>query len=275
MKYERIATALLESPWQVHQPVLKTMIRRFAAAVDGVPRAAADSPAGPREHPQVEIAGGVALAFVHGIMGRRLTNLEMECGGFDTAHFITQMRNVADDPSVRVLVVDFDSPGGQAAGTGAAAQALAAVREAGKKVLCYAGGDCASAAYFVAAAGDEIHADPAARVGSISTVCAGVDTSKEWAMKGRELKLFATGKFKATGMDGKEWTPEEEAMMWARVRGFDDEFKGFVRERRPGLAEESMEGQWWYAKDAPAGLIDSTRFESLDALLESVFASLV
>lgn len=277
MKYERIAAKLYDDPWQVFPSTLETMMRRFSSAVNDGARMAADDKVGPRDsfgyiHPQVEMMGPVALARVRGVMGRKLSLMEMECGGFDTMLFIRQMENVADDPAVKTLVMALDSPGGTAAGTMEAAQAVEMVRESGKRVIAYADGDCASAAYFVASAADEIHADPASRVGSISTVCAGVDTSREWAMKGRELKLFATGKFKATGMDGKEWTPEEEDMMWARVRSFDDEFKGFVKRRRPAMAAESMEGQWWYAKDAPAGVVDSTDFPTLDLLLESLFA---
>jgi ClpP class serine protease len=89
-----------------------------------------------------------------------------------------------------------------------------------------------------------------------------------------ELKLFSTGKYKATGMPGKAWTDEEEQMMWDRVKAFDGEFKGFVKERR-GLAEESMEGQWWHARHAPAGLVDSTAFSDVGQVLESLFSGKV
>jgi ClpP class serine protease len=214
----------------------------------------------------------VALARVHGVTGRRLSRMEMLCGGFDTGLFCEQCELVADDPAIHTLVIDFDSPGGLAAGSLAAAQAILAVGAAGKRTVAYASGDCCSAAYFMAAACDEIHADPEARVGSISTVCHGVDTSREWEKKGWELKLFATGKFKATGMPGKAWTEEEEAMMWERVRQFDGEFKGFVKARRPAMAAESMEGQWWNARHAPAGVVDSLDFPSLQLLVESIFA---
>jgi len=35
-----------------------------------------------------------------------------------------------------------------------------------------------------------------------------------------------------------------------------------------------MEGQWWYARHAPAGIVDSTRFLTLDQLVEAVLETL-
>lgn len=285
LPYPRIAAKLASEPWgilpeklaEIHQGFLEA---RASAAV----RMAADDKVGPvvndfwtgeprLAHPQVETMGPVAVAMVHGVTGRGLSRMEMQCGGFDTGLFVEQMQNVAEDPAVRVLVIDFHTPGGMVAGNARAVQAIDDVRAAGKKVIGYTKELCASCGYWMAAACDEFHADPDARVGSISTICSGVDSSKAWEQEGLQLKLFATGKFKATGMDGKEWTAEEEQMMWDRLRPLDMEFKGYVQDRRQ-LAAADMEGQWWYAKHAPAGVVDSTRFESLAQLVEAIWETL-
>ena len=222
-------------------------------------------------HPQIEVAEGVALARVHGVTGKGLSRLAMSCGGFDTGLFRQQLKNIAEDPDVKVLVIDFNSPGGMAAGNAQAADSIFAVREAGKHVIGYASVMCASAAYWMASACDELHAETDALVGSISTITAGVDSSERWAKEGLELKLFATGKFKATGMPGKKWTAEEEKNIWERINKLDAEFKGFVRARR-GLSDADMEGQWWYAKHAPKAVVDSTEFETLEEVLEIAMA---
>jgi len=268
------------------------LVRGFESARE---RMDAGDPVGPRGadfwtgqernfHPQVEVSGGLALARVHGVTGKGLSTMAMECGGFDTGLFRKQLANIAEDPAVKVLVIDFDTPGGMAAGNAQVAQSIRAVAASGKRVIGYAGcgergdgtltlGMCASAGYWMAAACDEFHAEADAIVGSISTIYSGVDSSKAWEKNGLELKLFATGAFKATGMPGKAWTPEEEANIWERVSAIDAEFKGFVAERR-GLPAEHMQGQWWYAKHAPAGVVDSTLFSSLNELLEAVAATL-
>lgn len=287
MTYPRIAAKLSSEVWGILPDKLAEIHQGFreacAAAARGE-RMSADDKVGPvvndfwtgeprHAHPQIETMGPVAVGYVHGVTGRGLSRMEMQCGGFDTGLFVEQMKNVAEDPAIRALVLDFHTPGGMVAGNARAVQSIDEVRAAGKKVYGYTRELCASCGYWMASACDEFHADPDAKVGSISTICSGVDSSKAWEMEGLELKLFATGKFKATGMPGKEWTDEEEAMMWERLRPLDEEFKGYVRSRR-GLAPEAMEGQWWYAKHAPAGVVDSTRFESLAQLVEAVFETL-
>lgn len=286
MKYPRIAAQLYDQPWLMLQSRFQEMTAAFekvrtnpaAMEEDG---AAADDPVGPVfrtwggekgfYHPQIEITEGVALARVHGTTGRGLSKMAMECGGFDTGLFRQQLRNVADDPAVKALVIDFNSPGGMAAGNEQVAADIRGVADSGKRVIGYASMMMCSAAYWMASACDELHADPSAIIGSISTIYAGVDSSRQWANEGLELKLFATGKYKATGMPGKPWSAEEEAMIWDRIRKIDGEFKGYVSERR-GVAAEAMEGQWWYAKHAPSGLVDSVSFTSLAEVIEAAFS---
>lgn len=285
MKYPRIAAELYAAPWQIFPAKYQEITAAFEGArksPGSVPESAADDPVGPIGydyleervkllHPQIQVLGPVALARVHGVTGRRLSQMAMQCGGFDTGLFREQLAAIRADDSIRSLVIDFDSPGGMAAGNTETAAAIREVADAGKHIIGYASGMCCSAAYFLACACDEFHADPAALVGSISTIWAGVDSSKAWAMEGLELKLFATGQFKATGYPGKAWTPEEEANCWAMVRPLDAEFKSYVSARR-GLTSDLMEGQYWTAKHAPAGVVDSTSFADLPAVLEAAFS---
>lgn len=164
MKYPRIAAKLSSEPWgilpeklaEIHQGFTEA---RAAAAV----RMAADDSVGPvvndfwtgeprLAHPQVETMGPVAL--VHGVTGRGLSRMEMQCGGFDTGLFTEQMENVAEDAAVRALILDFHTPGGMVAGNARAVQAIDAVRASGKKVYGYTKELCASCGYTVTVAPD-------------------------------------------------------------------------------------------------------------------------
>lgn len=266
---QRLAVSLHEQPWAI----LPSDYLALAKSLDVM--AAADTVVGESElarylHPQIEVFGTVALARVQGITARRPSLLaQYFFGFFDTALLCEQLANIAEDSTITHLVIDFASPGGQTAGTEAAAQAIRAVAESGKKVIGFASGTCASAAYWLACACDELYAEPDAAIGSVSTIVALEDNSRQWQMAGREAKIFSTGKFKATGQDGKPWTPEEEANVWERVRAVDATFKGYVSERR-GLTADLMEGQWWFAKFAPQGLVDGI-FPDLQSLLEVIF----
>lgn len=284
MKYPRIAAQLYSAPWQIFPAKYQEITAAFESArgaPGSSPEMAAADPVGPIGydwnedkvkllHPQIETFGPVALASVHGVTGRRLSMLAMQCGGFDTGLFEQQLENIATDPAIRTLVIDFDTPGGLAAGGYETAMAIRAVSDAGKHVIGYASGMCCSAGYFLACACDEFHAHPASMVGSVSTIWAMVDSSKAWAQAGLELKLFATGEFKATGYPGKAMTPAEEANCWSVVKPLDDEFKNFVSARR-GLTPDQMQGQWWDAKFAPEGVVDSTSFMKLSQVLEAAF----
>ncbi len=284
MKYPRIAAQLYTEPWLILPAKFAEITAAFEAARGRGARMDADDPVGPevedfwtgriiRPHPQIEVSGGLALAKVHGVTGRGLSAMAMQCGGFDTGLFRQQLANVRDDDRVKALVIHFETPGGMVAGTAQAASAIREVSAAGKRVYGFSSGMCCSAGYWMAAACDEFHTERDAIIGSVSTIFSGVDSSKAWAEAGYELKLFATGKFKATGMNGKEWTPEEEEYCWGRIRAVDAEFKGYVANRR-GIAAENMEGQWWYAKQAPAGFANSTSFDSIDAFIETVYSTI-
>jgi hypothetical protein len=69
-------------------------------------------------------------------------------------------------------------------------------------------------------------------------------------------------------MSGKPWTAEEEAHLMEKVNAIDADFKGFIRSAR-GLSDLQMQGQWWHAAHAPAGVVDSTRFPTLQSLIDS------
>lgn len=283
MSHPLIASKLYLEPWCCMPEVHASICAQFRSHVTGAPRTGAADPVGPEwqnpftgakgfYHPQLVINQGMAYLPISGVIGKHLSSLEMECGGFDLGLLAKQMRNVADDPAIRTLVLDFNTPGGVALGVEAAAQAIREVSAAGIRVVGYTDYQCASAGYWLAAACDEFHAEGSAIVGSISTFCAGIDSHRMWEMAGLELKLFRTGDIKAIGHPGKAWTEEEENFMREKTIGIDTDFKSFVGGRR-GLSAELMNGAYWYAKHAPAGLVDSTAFPTVQHLLESLSLS--
>ena len=96
-------------------------------------------------HPQVEVAGGVALMLVMVMMGMVLSQLAMKCVGYDIGLMGEQLEMVRDDPSVKALVISFDTPGGSVRGLDTAGAQIREVRESGKRVYAYADTLCASA----------------------------------------------------------------------------------------------------------------------------------
>lgn len=265
-----IAGALFCEPWQILPDVYAEFTRQFQQVLDHgrlMDSMAADDPVGGKwrnrwsgeegfYHPQIERGGGIAYRACDGVIGKHLSNFEMSCyGGVDLAILEEQMANVRDDKDVHTLILNFNSPGGRAQGVEQAALAIREVSDAGKRVIAYTDTCCASAAYFLAAACDELIAHKDAIVGSISTISMGIDSSEAWKMEGFKLELVATGKLKAVGQPGKAWTEEERQFLRDRAQVVDDLFKNFVRQHR-SLSDEAMEGAHWYARAAPAQVVD-------------------
>lgn len=279
-----IAAALYCEPWCIRPNDHSVLCDRFRQYLRGefLPDQRADDAVGPKAydwstdsmkhiHPQVQQAAGLALVEVKGIIGKGLSMLEMRCGGYDLALFGEQLQNIIDDGTIKTLVINFDTPGGRVTGVELAAQQIMKVRAAGIRVIGYTSKVCASAGYWLASACDEFYAEGSAIVGSISTVCAGVDSSRNWEMEGLKLELFVTGSLKAIGYDGQAWTEEQRKFMQDTAEAIDGDFKSFVKAQR-ALGDELMNGAYWFAKHAPAGLVDGI-IPSLDNLLEAALAA--
>lgn len=121
----------------------------------------------------VEIRDGVAIVPVTGPIFRRANMFSDVSGpGMTSVQVLAKdFREALENPNVKAILLDVDSPGGEANGIH---EFAAMIRDArGKKPICaYVGGMGASAAYWIASAADEIVADETAMVGSIGTVMA-------------------------------------------------------------------------------------------------------
>jgi protease-4 len=255
----RIAAKIYGEAWLIRGDVWNSITAQFQAIREGA-KMAADDLVGPTfygiaSHPQVQVIIDVAVIPVHGIIGKHLSAIEMECGGYCLANLMIQLDNVRDDPKIRTVVIDFKTPGGIGIGVETAALKIRELAESGKRVIAYTDYDCCSAGYWLASACDEIIAERSAIVGSVSTYIGAIDDSEAWAKAGYKRILARTGDKKAIGMSGKEWTQEEIDYLTEKAKLADQKFKGFISTRR-GLSDDLMQGQTWSAADAPPGVVD-------------------
>lgn len=129
-----------------------------------------------------------------------------------------------DDPNVRAVVLDIDSPGGEAAGAFETATALAAL-SAVKPVTAMVNAVCCSAAYLVAAAANEIVLTQTGSVGSVGVVFIHLDRSGELAKAGVKPTIVHAGAGKA---DGNPFEPLPEAVRLDVQREIDALYGEFV-----------------------------------------------
>lgn len=118
----------------------------------------------------VTTRNGIAIIPVTGPIFR-YANLFTEISGATSIETLaTDFQQVKDDPNVKAIVLEINSPGGEADGTSELAQHIADARGA-KPIIAYVANLGASAAYWIASAADEIVANKAASLGSIGVVC--------------------------------------------------------------------------------------------------------
>ncbi|HET6718088.1 MAG TPA: S49 family peptidase, partial [Rhodocyclaceae bacterium] len=162
-------------PWAMTPAMLHT-ISAIARRENESPEAVEARLGRPLQNTQtVSMRGGVAIVPLVGPV-MRYANIFSRVSGATSLETLAQEFTAAlDDPAVTAIVLNIDSPGGQANGI---AEFASMVRAAKKPVVAYVDGSAASAAYWVAAAAQKIVLAKTAEVGSIGAVVA-IDASKK------------------------------------------------------------------------------------------------
>jgi signal peptide peptidase SppA len=118
---------------------------------------------------RAEMRGSVAVIPVTGPLFRR-ANVFTDVSGATSYDMIAQdLRAALDNPAVKSILLNIDSPGGQVNGLAELALHVYEARQK-KQVVAYVGGMGASAAYWLASAASEVVAAKTAHVGSVGVV---------------------------------------------------------------------------------------------------------
>lgn len=230
--------------------------RQVRAAMPGRPIVGPTYNDGSPIVPQMESANGVAVIPVSGVLGNRLSRLDLICGGVDYQHLADFAEMALDDDTINKVILDLDTPGGSCRGLPECAEVYS-VLGGQKELLAYSSGLCCSAGYYLACMASEFYASPSASVGNIGTILAACDNSREWEMKGWRLELFASGALKGIGFDGKQWTDTERQFFNGWMQKKFQEFQAVVTAQRPQVAAECFDGRWLDGDIAEAfGLTD-------------------
>ena len=177
-------------------------------------------------------------------------------GGRTATEAIDQM---AADPAVGAIIVRIDSPGGSVL---AADQIYRAIRRARdrKPVIASMGGVAASGGYYIAAACDEIWADPATITGSIGVWFGKVDFQPIAERFGVHTEFVTRGRHAGAESLWRPFTSEERVVLTEAVR---DWYRTFLRRVAEGRSMRMTEvdavarGRVWTGDRAlELGLID-------------------
>ena len=207
---------------------------RLADAPRHVPRLVADARDEDVRHDGPAYAvrdDGVAVVALRGVCGRHLSEFAMECGGCDVDRVREAVAAADDDPAVRAIVLDVDSPGGSVRGVVECAEVVRGTR---KPVVACAADQCASAAYWIASQADFVVVGPTADVGSVGVYCALLDESRAYDARGLRVDMIASGANKGAGYPGTSLTDEQRAVLQSQVDYVANLFKAAVMRGRAG-----------------------------------------
>lgn len=218
---------------------------------------------------QAERRGALAIVNVSGV----LTKFPSLLGGSATTDICDMVREAADDPSIRGILLKIDSIGGSEAGIKTLADEIV---EADKKkpVYAYLEDSCVGSAFWIASQARKVYANPTAVIGSIGSYAVAYDSSEAAKKAGVVVHVIKAGEFKGAGTPGTVVTDKQLSMWQTRVDAIEAVFVADIARGRhltAAKAKELATGDVWIGEKAKAvGLIDGV--QSFDATLAELQA---
>lgn len=276
--YDHVLGFALEHPWAITRPMLSVIAGILARRVAGqdVDRAELEAALVNRKNLPQPQAGSIAIIPVYGVIAPRMNMLSEMSGGTTFEKLTAQLREALGNKSVKTIVFDIDSPGGNAAGATEFAREVMRARVK-KPIIAVANYLMASAAYWVGAAATEIVASPSAKVGSVGVYTSHDDLSGAFEQVGLKRTYLSAGDGKTYGNEAEPLSAEAEARIQTMINDAYGLFVGdVVKGRGQPLTAERVRSEWkalvYSAPEALAmGMIDSVA--TLDETLARVLST--
>jgi protease-4 len=193
--------------------------------------------------------------------GDKIGVVDLEGVTLNPKDVVEQLREFADDSSIKAIILHVDSPGGGAAASEEIYREVLRIRDKkNKPIVASIGTVGASGAYYVSSAANKIFADDASIVGSIGVIA-------EWynyeeLIKWAKLKavVLKAGEFKDTGSPTRELTPAERAYLQGLIDDMHTQFIHSVavgRKMNDDQIRSLADGKVWTGEQAlPLKLVD-------------------
>ncbi|MCI0547204.1 MAG: signal peptide peptidase SppA [Candidatus Rokubacteria bacterium] len=157
--------------------------------------------------------------------GARVAVVEVEGLIVSGDDVVRDLKEHAENPAVRAVVVRVNSPGGVVAPTQEIVGAIHRVRQTGKPVVASLGAVAASGGYYVATAADRIYANPGTLTGSIGVLMQLANVEGLLKRVGVEYVVVKAGAYKDVGSLARAMSPEERRILQTLL---DDVYGQFV-----------------------------------------------
>lgn len=268
-----LASRIFGTPLLVHRAKLDVILAVLSDRIGiAAPQADLALPS-PRSSPSV--VPGIAVIPIHGTLVKRTLGMEAASGLTSYQDIGAMLDAALADPGVAGILLDVDSPGGEAFGCFELARR---VRESAavKPVWAVANDAAFSAAYAIASSAGRLIVTETGGVGSIGVIALHIDQSVKDANEGVRYTAVTAGTHKNDFSPHQPLTDEAKAELQAEVDRLHGLFVGHVASMRTLSADDvraTQAGLYFGANAIAAGLADAVgTFES--ALTDfSVFLS--
>lgn len=219
---------------------------------------------------------GVAVIPVQGTLVQKLGSLRPWSGmsGYDGIR--QNLFMALDDPEVKAIVLDIDSPGGEVAGCFDLVDTIYGVR-GNKPIWSILNESAYSAGYAIASAADRIVVPRTGGVGSIGVICAHVDLSKALTTAGVKVTFITYGDRKADGHSEIPLSEEALARFQADINTMGELFVETVARNRnisAATVRDTQAATFLGAEGVALGLADEVAAPdaAFRALIQSISA---
>lgn len=138
------------------------------------------------------LTSNIAVISVSGTLVRRAAAVDAASGLTSYSAISAQLAQAVRDPAVNAILLDIDSPGGEAGGAFDLADQIVAARQI-KPIWAVANDDAFSAAYAIASAATRVYVTRTGGVGSVGVIALHVDQSQRDAMSGLRYTAVYAG----------------------------------------------------------------------------------
>ena len=189
-----LASRVFGTPLMIARAKLEVILGVLAPRLAGGALAPVDPETDPAPQTSITVER-IAVVSVIGTLVSRSGYLDAASGLLSYGDIGEAIATAMDDPSVRGVILDVDSPGGEVGGLFDLVEQIGAIKAGnGKPLWAVANEGALSAAYAVASAADRLYVTRTGEVGSIGVVAVHVDESGADAKAGLSWTLRVRGR---------------------------------------------------------------------------------
>ena len=272
MKYARIAARIFNQPLLIEPsrllPITNYLLGRMqgqspAEARPEKPQASARIEAGPGGGFDATsgylASDGIAVISITGELAHRAGGMEAESGLLSYTEIERRLDAALNDARVGGILLEVDSPGGEAAGAFTLAEKIFHAR-ASKPIWALANEGAASAAYALASSASRVLLPQSAHVGSIGVIWQALDQTKLDQAAGLQYAVLQFGARKNDFNPHFPISPEALAWAQAEVARLGEQFVDLVARNRgldPQVVRDTQAGLLFGTAAVEAGLADA------------------